>query len=294
MKKAFILLVILVIIALVAFFLFFKQVKPIAVLNIEQGEVQIKTTNDWTQAQNGMEILKNTVIKTGSNSKASIIFFTNNIIRLDENTEISINELISKTNLNKVSITQNIGQTWTKIIKLSGVETDYKIQTPTAIASVRGTAFSLKVTRDESLLRASQGKVDLSSYKTQDNKKIILDTKEVKKSEKVTVDKGSIDQPITIENIIDETDWEKENKEKDAQFLKEARAKRMLQGSLIIRQIQKQENLTIEELVELLEKYEKGEIELKIFTEEEGKLQELTKKQVDELIEKTRQEEIEE
>src|SRR3989344_4476975 len=185
MKKAFILLVILVIIALVAFFLFFKQVKPIAVLNIEQGEVQIKTTNDWTQAQNGMEILKNTVIKTGSNSKASIIFFTNNIIRLDENTEISINELISKTNLNKVSITQNIGQTWTKIIKLSGVETDYKIQTPTAIASVRGTAFSLKVTRDESLLRASQGKVDLSSYKTQDNKKIILDTKEVKKSEKI-------------------------------------------------------------------------------------------------------------
>ncbi len=294
MKKSLIFLIIIIIIAVATYVLFLKPDKPIAILNVEQGFVQVKTNNDWVQAQNGMEIKKNTLIKTSVNSKASVIFFNNNIIRLDENTEISVNEMISKSTSDKISIYQNSGQTWTKIIKLSGVETDYEIQTPTTIASVRGTAFTTQTLQDgSSKLLVSKGNVKLSSYRIENEKLVIIGTRDIKESEKINVTKSKLDELI-VERKTEVSDWERENLEKDEQFRREARVRRMLQKSFILRQLMKQNNLSFQELVDLLEKYEKGEIELKIFTQKGEKLQELTKKQLSELIKKVKQEEVEE
>ena len=116
-----------------------------AQLVIDSGTVQIKNTGgSWIAAENGMLLYESDSVKTGSNSSASVILFRSSIIRLDSNTEITLQEILQKEGENSVKIEQDTGRTWNTISKISGID-NYEVQTPTTIASVRGTSFDVKV-----------------------------------------------------------------------------------------------------------------------------------------------------
>jgi hypothetical protein len=77
-------------------------------------------------------------VKTGPNEEKTITFPNGSELRLDVNTEVKIN----KGSENEVSIFQTLGRTWSRVIKLLGVQS-YAVETPTALATVRGTSFAV-------------------------------------------------------------------------------------------------------------------------------------------------------
>ena len=83
-------------------------------------------------------------IKTGENTSASIILFESSIIRLDNNTEITIKEILQQEGKTSVKIKQDSGRTWNTVLRMSGID-DYEVHTPTTVASVRGTSFDVWV-----------------------------------------------------------------------------------------------------------------------------------------------------
>jgi hypothetical protein len=121
----------------VYFYLSYFTSGPFATLVINSGTVQYKAAADWTAASSGMTLKQGYSLKTLASSTASIIL-ANSVMRMDENTEISLDNMDS----DKVSISQVIGKTWTKLFKISGI-TEYEVSTPDAIATVRGTAFAV-------------------------------------------------------------------------------------------------------------------------------------------------------
>ena len=95
-------------------------------------------------------------IVTGEMSLAVIQFGDISVINLKSNTELIIASLVSERDGERVELEQRRGSTFNKIVK-SGV--DYSVNTPTAVAAVRGTSFSFDVTEAGSALRLSTGHV---------------------------------------------------------------------------------------------------------------------------------------
>lgn len=168
-KKLRLIISIIVIVCIigVAWFVFIsdyaKAEKPKAQLIIESGTVQIKHMEEsWINAEDGMYLYESDSIKTGDNSYASIIFFQSSIIRLDSNTEVTIKKLLNDIEKTSVTIQQDSGRTWNTISRISGID-DYNVETPTAVASVRGTSFNIDVDEEGiSVVKVIKGIVNVT------------------------------------------------------------------------------------------------------------------------------------
>ena len=148
--KKFVLWIILIaIIAIIGFIVstLFVSATTAAILYVESGTVQVDTGNGWIQAQDEMELKLDYKVKTSAGSSASIALYEGEIVRLSENTEVSISELTKSS----VTISQSSGSTWNKITKISGIK-DYGVETPTTVATVRGTGFGVIILTETNLL----------------------------------------------------------------------------------------------------------------------------------------------
>ncbi len=187
-----------------------------AQLIVESGNVQVKSGGGlWASAQNGTLLYQSDSVKTGSNTSASIVLFKTSIIRLDSNTEVTIRE-IQQAEETSVEIEQNSGRTWNTIKKISGID-DYEVQTPTTIASVRGTSFDVYILANGNItISVGNGTVNITSYKDGQ----IIHSIEVSEYLSLTVDPGNLDKipnPIPYE----EDAWILENQQKDDELIKD-------------------------------------------------------------------------
>lgn len=114
-----------------------------ALLSIERGTVDYKREDTWKQGADGDVLFAGDTVRTGANAIATVVFPDVGAMRLEENTKISIQTLSSS----RVYLIQSVGDTYSKIKKLLGAESSYEVETPTAVATVRGTAFGVLVDR---------------------------------------------------------------------------------------------------------------------------------------------------
>ena len=113
------------------------------------GNVQIKKagTQNWQQAEIGTMLFENDSVKTNVNSKATITFFDGSIITLNPETQVEIKELV-KEGTTSIRLKQELGTTLNKIEKLVDAASRYEIETPAAIAGVRGSQMRVTVAAD--------------------------------------------------------------------------------------------------------------------------------------------------
>lgn len=155
--------VVIVLIGAVFFILNSGVAEAKAQLTFDSGNiVQVKHTGEsWIDAEDDMGLYESDSIKTGDNSTATITLFKGSIIRLDSNTEVTLKEIIEEEETS-VTIEQNAGRTWSTIQKVSGID-NYEVETPTAVASVRGTSFDVIVEEGETIVSVIRGSVNVST-----------------------------------------------------------------------------------------------------------------------------------
>lgn len=150
--------IIILLLILGIFFALIGSASPIATLNIEKGSVDVKTGENWGPAKDGMSLNVKDSVKTGGDGKATIILYESIIIQMNPNTEISIEQLTKQN----ITISQNSGSTWSKFMNVAGINT-YSVETPTTVATVRGTGFFVNVSDDgnSSDVFVGEGVVDI-------------------------------------------------------------------------------------------------------------------------------------
>jgi uncharacterized repeat protein (TIGR01451 family) len=85
-------------------------------------------------------------IKTNPYAKTEITFFDGSTIEMEPSTEITIAELgISDTGATTIHLTQLLGETITRVEKLTDTDSSFDITTPAAIAAVRGSTMIITV-----------------------------------------------------------------------------------------------------------------------------------------------------
>ena len=129
-----------------------------AILSAVQGDVSVDSGNGYKSAVSGASLLVGYKVKTGPASKATIAFYDNGLMRLAENTEIEIKSLSSNGHDSSIGLEQDSGSTWNRVLSITG-KTDYQVKTPDVVATVRGTAFGLDLTKDFDYLFVGEGNV---------------------------------------------------------------------------------------------------------------------------------------
>lgn len=183
--------------------------KPEAILYIDKGEVLFDSGRGWQVAEDEMEIKRNYKIKTSENSEASIVIYGRNILRLEENTEIDLREISE----DKISIRQEEGSTWNRILRLTGNQV-YEVETPTSVASVRGTGFLVDIGEEDNIL-GGEGCLNVKSNLSKDEKEICEGNKATSDDEGVEKDQLSEEENSRVNQHM----------QKDIETLKRVRQK---------------------------------------------------------------------
>jgi len=222
---------------------FFKAM-PLATLVIENGNAQYSTGGDWKSARNGMELKQGYSVKTSDNSLANIIF-SDSVMRLDSNTEVKIDSL----DQNSVSLMQTIGKTWSRLLKISGISS-YEVNTPEAIASVRGTGFAVYYDGNRTQIKVSEGIVNVKSGGT---------SSDVDESNQAEVDK----QGNLKKEALSEDDWISKNKNLDDEHKAQIKARIMSKYGMIINVVKSKYGLTDDQLNQMFEDWFSGKTSVK-------------------------------
>ena len=156
MKKIIIILVIIIVVGFSGVTYAFSQPpqlpEPKATLEIQKGSAFV---NDQP-AKTGDELKQNDTIKTGADSLAIINFYNQSTTRLDANTQIILKDLKTENAGAKTTVTikATVGHIWSRVVKMVDKESKFEVETPTTVATVRGTAFDalVKDTGEESLV----------------------------------------------------------------------------------------------------------------------------------------------
>ena len=116
-------------------------------------------------ATNGMELKVGDTITTGSNGSANLTFFDGSVMEIKASSEILVNELsTASTGSTAVSLKEMVGSTINRVAKLVDSSSKYEVETPAAVAVVRGTAFDMLVQQNgTTTLKTEEGSVSFTA-----------------------------------------------------------------------------------------------------------------------------------
>ena len=120
------------------------ETRVVAAIASVKGDAQVRPVDErrYNSAYKGQMIHSGEWVKTGKNVFVSIIFLDGTNIKIQSDTEIEIkSSRITRKEL-KTQMYIAEGQAWSKVASQNKGE--FRIKTPTAVASVKGTEFDVK------------------------------------------------------------------------------------------------------------------------------------------------------
>lgn len=242
LKIALIVIALVVIFAIVGFVMVAGASTRTAFLKIDSGTVEVDTGKGWENALDNMDLSLEDKVRT-VDGEAAVILYESIIIQLEPNTEIMIKDLAKEN----VVVKQESGSTWNKFTGLSGIE-GYEVETPTTVATVRGTEFGVDL---EEILVA-EGEVDVT---------VNGETRRVLEGLKAKLKDGKL---VLSELTPEEKRFIAVRMEKSLALLRELRKAQLEKHSFLLKIAKRRYNLTDENIERGFLKFDRGEL-----TEEE-------------------------
>ena len=120
------------------------EARVVAAISSMKGNVQLRNANNrkYESAYKGQMVRTGDWLKTDKNVYVAIVFLDGSNVKIQSNTEIEIksSRITAKELKTQMYIAE--GQAWSKVAQQKNGE--FKIKTPTAVASVKGTEFDVE------------------------------------------------------------------------------------------------------------------------------------------------------
>jgi len=127
-----------------------------------QGEAEKRTANQtWQGASIHDQLKAGDQVRTLSLSRMGLLFDDQVQIRLGENSELTIKEPAADQSQNQTQLKLQRGLAWLRARQSQGRENSLSVETPAAVAAIRGTEWSLEIDDDDRVtLTVLRGVVD--------------------------------------------------------------------------------------------------------------------------------------
>jgi hypothetical protein len=120
--------------------------KEFATLHPLSGTVEVKTADGsaFAPGTEGQTLRQGDTVRTGPDGRAEIEYFDGSATRLDFDTTFELVELASLPEIRDSKVIdgkQTAGRTFNRVVALTDSESRFETETPSAVASVRGTEY---------------------------------------------------------------------------------------------------------------------------------------------------------
>jgi hypothetical protein len=114
---------------------------------VGQVEVSLPHSTQWRPARIGMVVKMGSDIRSYVESSVDIELESGTIIKVGENTVVSLAKLLQnkKSDVSATSMKVATGKVWANVKKLTNTKSEFDFETPTAVASIRGTRLGVSV-----------------------------------------------------------------------------------------------------------------------------------------------------
>lgn len=112
------------------------------VVTYVKGKVEVKRGSRWVSLRVGDKVSKSSMINTGFQSEAKVKLM-NSVLYLGPVTRVTLNDLSSSNDRDKVSVYLSTGSVRSKVNRTGDKRVSYTVRTPIAVASVRGTDLTV-------------------------------------------------------------------------------------------------------------------------------------------------------
>jgi len=125
------------------------------------GSVEVRSGESatWRKARVGMPVVSGWDIRTYLESTAEITFESGTVVKVGENTVLTISRLMNnqEAGVEKSTIKVASGKVWGNVKKLAGSRSEFDFETPTAVASIRGTRLGVFVEHERTQVDVYEG-----------------------------------------------------------------------------------------------------------------------------------------
>jgi hypothetical protein len=127
------------------------EAKPFATLDVTAGSAELQRAGGeaFRPASDGAGLRPGDTIRTPPDGRVTIEYFDGSLTRLDYGTTFTLRELVGESDDGTVvDALQTSGATFSRVVELTGSQSRFDVETPTAVASVRGTTFFTEILED--------------------------------------------------------------------------------------------------------------------------------------------------
>jgi hypothetical protein len=111
------------------------------------GKVELRPAGGtWEPAQPGQRISRGTTISTGFDSRARLTL-ANSVLEIAPLTRMTLEDLVETSDTISTDVFVRVGRTRASVQGAEGVDTEFRMRSPIAVASVRGTEFTFDTKR---------------------------------------------------------------------------------------------------------------------------------------------------
>ncbi|MCC7432938.1 FecR domain-containing protein [Candidatus Peregrinibacteria bacterium] len=153
--------------------IFFANSKGDAVYYTATGRSKVLAfgTSEWENMLSGSKVKLGDSVKTLKSGRGVVTFYDGTVMRLDENTQVTLLDISKKNDYQEILIYLNEGKIWVNKPKQNVIrKTDFVINTNYASYSITGTVFDLEKSVSEEVLHVVKGQVQTDIIETVDGK----------------------------------------------------------------------------------------------------------------------------
>lgn len=128
---------------------------------IGKAEVRSSTTGKWRAARVGMVVKPKWDVRTYVESSLELVFESGTVIKLGENSVVNLSVLLKKEGISasNTKIKVGSGQIISNVKKMINKQSNFEFETPTAVASIRGTRLGIIVDKAKTVVDVYEGRV---------------------------------------------------------------------------------------------------------------------------------------
>ena len=157
------------------------------------GDVKVVSPKGDHAPAPGETLAENDAVTTGPSSLVDIMYGSSGIIRINENSSVTLSKLFSGEKNGETRINMDRGKMFVSLSKLSR-DSSFEIKTTTSVAAVRGTAFRVLADSTSSQIDVITGKIAVSPVK---DGQVVPDIQtEVESSKSVVVDQKAVEEAV--------------------------------------------------------------------------------------------------
>ncbi len=172
----------------------FASVKGDAVIYLAEGRAKVLPygKTEWENTYHGVKVRLGDSVKTLNSSKGVISFYDGTLLRMNEDTQVTLIDITKHGDSQEILLSLNHGEVWVNKPVKNGIvkKTDFVIQTDDATYSITGTIFDLTKTDTTEDLKVMRGEVQADITEVQDGRINIIDTVSTGIGQELTLDKA--------------------------------------------------------------------------------------------------------